>query len=309
MSNPLLVPPPHEGPAIPYEELLENARRTLPDDLPANPTEVLLALDVDGTLLRPDGASPLVRRSIDNAMEAGIKVVIATGRGIASSRPVFAALDLPGGLSVASNGAQLLDWRRRSGDLSGSPAEYDVEVISEKRFQPEASVRLVIDAVPGVLVGVDDGSERLLVSEAFPPGELLARQDLAPMEMMLQQSTVRAVLRAPWMGRSEFSDILDSLPLEDVEYAVGWTAWADVCALGATKASGLQSLADQFQIPTNGTISIGDGTNDIEMLQWAHHGVAMGGAIPAVVEAANATTGPVDYDGAAAVIEALLERY
>ena len=45
------------------------------------------------------------------------------------------------------------------------------------------------------------------------------------------------------------------------------------------------------------------------MLQWAAHGVAMGGATPQVQAAADTVAGPVDYDGAAAVIEAILENY
>ena len=41
---------------------------------------------------------------------------------------------------------------------------------------------------------------------------------------------------------------------------------------------------------------------------WAHHSVAMWGAIDEVRACANALTGPVEYDGAGAVMEALLRR-
>ena len=46
-------------------------------------------------------------------------------------------------------------------------------------------------------------------------------------------------------------------------------------------------------------LAIGDGRNDIEMLRWAGRGVAMGQAVPEVVEAADAVTATVYDDGAA----------
>ncbi len=46
-------------------------------------------------------------------------------------------------------------------------------------------------------------------------------------------------------------------------------------------------------------LAIGDGRNDIEMLQWAGRGVAMGQSIEEVREAADAVTDSVYDDGAA----------
>ena len=45
------------------------------------------------------------------------------------------------------------------------------------------------------------------------------------------------------------------------------------------------------------------------MLQWAAHGVAMGSAGENVKQSADAVTAPVEQDGAAAVIQAVLSRY
>ena len=46
-------------------------------------------------------------------------------------------------------------------------------------------------------------------------------------------------------------------------------------------------------------LAIGDGRNDIEMLEWAGRGVAMGQAIQQVIDAADDVTAPVAEDGAA----------
>lgn len=302
MSNTLLVPPPHQGPAVDYDEMVDHARRTLPATLPKDAKQVLLALDIDGTLLLPDGASARVRRTVSQAIESGMNVVIATGRGIASTRPVFNELQLPDGFSVSSNGAQTVRWRR---DAQG----YHPELLRQVTFDPEPSGRLLLEAVPEMLIGVDDGIEGLLVSSLFPTGEVLSQQRVDSLERLLGSPTPRMIARVPGMGPEQFEALLSELPLTDVEVAVGWTAWADISAAGCTKAAGLQVLADDLGVDVSATIAMGDGTNDIDMLRWAGHGVAMGGASAEVVEAANTTTGPVDYDGAAAVIDALLERY
>ena len=51
---------------------------------------------------------------------------------------------------------------------------------------------------------------------------------------------------------------------------------------------------------------MGDGCNDLEMLEWAAHGVAMGGSAEPVQAAADAVTDDVFHDGAAVVLQALL---
>ena len=46
-------------------------------------------------------------------------------------------------------------------------------------------------------------------------------------------------------------------------------------------------------------LAVGDGFNDVEMLEWAGRGVAMGQAPSTVQEAADAVTGTVAADGVA----------
>ena len=66
------------------------------------------------------------------------------------------------------------------------------------------------------------------------------------------------------------------------------------------KASGLAHVADRLGVDAADVLAIGDGRNDIEMLRWAGRGVAMGQAVEEVRAAADAVTGTVYDDGAAA---------
>jgi len=66
----------------------------------------MVALDVDGTILHFDGTvSPHVRRALDDVRDAGMSIVLATGRSLAALMPVAYDLGLTSGYAVCSNGA------------------------------------------------------------------------------------------------------------------------------------------------------------------------------------------------------------
>ena len=54
------------------------------------------------------------------------------------------------------------------------------------------------------------------------------------------------------------------------------------------------------------TVAVGDGRNDVEMLQWARRGVAMGQAPDEVKDVADEVADGVDDDGLATVLRSLL---
>lgn len=74
-------------------------------------------------------------------------------------------------------------------------------------------------------------------------------------------------------------------------------AFTDIVADGINKAAGMEAICRHFGIRQEETLAFGDGGNDIEMLQWAGIGVAMGNAEQAVKEAANLVTSSVDDEG------------
>ena len=74
-------------------------------------------------------------------------------------------------------------------------------------------------------------------------------------------------------------------------------AFTDIVADGNSKAAGMEVLCRHFGIRQEETLAFGDGANDIEMLRWAHIGVAMGNADDVVKEAADLVTTDVDEEG------------
>ena len=74
-------------------------------------------------------------------------------------------------------------------------------------------------------------------------------------------------------------------------------AFTDIVANGNSKAVGMDAICRHTGILPSETIAFGDGGNDIEMLQWARIGIAMGNASDEVKQAADRVTTDVDHEG------------
>jgi hydroxymethylpyrimidine pyrophosphatase-like HAD family hydrolase len=111
------------------------------------------------------------------------------------------------------------------------------------------------------------------------------------------------IIRDPEQSAEDFVALAEELGLHGTNYVVGWTAWLDLSPVGVHKAAGLAYVTDQLGLTSDDVLAIGDGRNDIEMLQWAGRGVAMGQSIQEVIDAADAATESVYEDGAALELE------
>jgi hydroxymethylpyrimidine pyrophosphatase-like HAD family hydrolase len=77
----------------------------------------------------------------------------------------------------------------------------------------------------------------------------------------------------------------------------------ELSAPGVTKGSGLADVAARLGVTAPDVIAFGDMPNDLPMLEWAGHGVAMANAHPSVLAAADEVTAPNSEDGVALVLE------
>jgi hydroxymethylpyrimidine pyrophosphatase-like HAD family hydrolase len=80
----------------------------------------------------------------------------------------------------------------------------------------------------------------------------------------------------------------------------------ELLPLGLTKATGLSLAARRLGLTAEDTIAFGDMPNDIAMLRWAAHGVAMAGAHEELKAVADEITASNEEDGIALVLERLL---
>jgi HAD superfamily hydrolase (TIGR01484 family) len=270
----------------------------------AEPWPRLVALDIDGTLLKwVDGAgttheevSPAVHAAVRRVVDSGASVVLASGRSPHAMMPVADLLDLHDGERervwiVASNGAVVFRYP-------------PFELVHEETFEPRGAVVAVLEHHPNALVAVEDREQRgYRVNRPFPVGELTGPMALTSVDEMVAEPVSRVIIRDPDATADDFVRTAGRLGLHGTDYVVGWTAWLDLTPVGVSKASGLQYVADRLGVDPADALAIGDGRNDLEMLRWAGRGVAMGQAVQEVHDAADASTESVTDDGVAVELE------
>ena len=268
----------------------------VPDDAPG---PMLVALDIDGTLMSYDQElSEDVRDAVAGLRAAGHHVVLASGRSLIAMTPVAEILGIDRGWVVASNGA--VTARLDPEEPDGYALE---DVVT---FDPGPALRLLREHLPDARYAVEDVGVGFRMNELFPDGELDGVHRVVEFDELWAGEVTRVIVRAPGSTSEEFHELVERLGLDDVTYAVGWTAWMDLAPLGVTKATGLELVRRALHVQPHRTVAVGDGHNDVEMLQWAARGVAMGHADAAVQEAADEVTGTIDDDGAADVLRSLL---
>jgi hydroxymethylpyrimidine pyrophosphatase-like HAD family hydrolase len=250
----------------------------------------LIALDIDGTVVEFDmEPTAAVVEAVQRVRAAGVHVAIATGRSMHGTLPVCDALGLTEGFAVCSNGTVVADVAVR-------------EPVHVATFDATESVRFFADHVPDALLAVELVGMGYRVTGEFPPGELTGEITVVSHDELLDGPVTRLVARRPNGDRSAFFDLARDAGLRGVDYAIGYSAWIDFMPEGVSKASGLDTVCAKLNVSQADVLAIGDGHNDVEMLAWAGHGVAMGQAPDDVKAVADEVGPPVGDDGVAGVL-------
>ena len=266
--------------------------------VPAMPVR-LVASDLDGTLLGPDGRmSPRTVAAVRAACEAGIVVVAATGRSHHTALPRVAAAEVLRYL-VCSNGASL----------------YDVQAgaLIERHPIARAALPLVVDVLRNKLADASFGWE---VHDGF--GWESAFLEIRP-DVETALASIVPRLGSPWpdgvtklfVGHGELQrdHLLDAVTPHLVDGLVATCSGArfvEITGAGVDKAFGVARLCARLGIAADEVLAIGDHLNDVAMLRWAGRGVAMGGGHPVAVAAADELAPSSAEDGAASVLESLV---
>ncbi len=254
----------------------------------------LLALDVDGTLLRSDNSlSPRNEAAIHAARDLGWHVILATGKPPWAIRDLTARLGLAGP-HVVANGA---------GTWSGAGIrllyELPAEAVREGlAFGKALDVAMAVSGPAGVFCQPDWGAEQVTLSLAAvgEPAPTIISDAVAaephPWKVILIAATDPP--RPPDLAGSRW---VRTHPL-----------FFEAVPARASKGAALRTLSQALGLQPADVVAVGDGANDIEMLRFAGTGVAMAHAPAAVRALASVVTRSNDEDGVALAIEPLLRR-
>jgi hypothetical protein len=270
----------------------------------------LLALDIDGTLLRTDKTlSARTRSAVEAARARGVHLVLVTGRRYPSARRV--AEDLGGDVPlVLHNGALIL--------------EVDGGDVSILRCRPLPRALALETVAVGRRHGADPvvhcgqrGEGRLLVHDGPYSSTLLAyyldksHPDVTAC-VAFEQALTDDPLQVMFGGRLE--DMAALLPalqgalgrrvkIERTVYPAQGVALLDVLERSVGKAEALAFLQARWDVSSAQTVAIGDNWNDREMLERAGLGLVMGNADPDMRALGLPVLPTSDEDGVAVAIE------
>jgi Cof subfamily protein (haloacid dehalogenase superfamily) len=273
----------------------------------------LLALDVDGTLLDPQGTlRPAVQEAVMAVQARGLRVTLCTGRRFRTALPIAQKLGVREPL-VVHNGALLKD------PVSGNTLRqcYMPEDIYHQglAFLRQLSTPMVyIDAFHEQVDILTEALERAhpfqqeYLAENLAHCQVDSDIDAPPAHGVVMMSimadppslhTLRETAMATFGTRAR----LNVLANKNYQGSILEILHPDV-----SKWYALRQFAAQEGIAPEEIIAVGDDHNDVEMLRHAGLGIAMGNAVEAVQEAADHVTESNAEDGLAAALEHFVLR-
>ena len=257
----------------------------------------VIATDLDGTLLRGDlSVSARTLAVLARATASGARHLVVTGRPAAGCRSLLALLGYQG-LALCGQGAQL----------------YDVGAhrLLASATLDRAAVRALVDRIAEAAGGLELGvvtaglTGEFLVTPAF--GERVRHGwRLVERQTDLWARPVEKVLiRSRRLDDDELAALAHRLCADEIAVTHSGENMVELLPAGVSKASGLAAAAHRLGFTAADTIAFGDMPNDIPMLRWAGHGVAMGNGHPELRRWADEIAPTNEEDGVAVVLERL----
>jgi len=269
---------------------------------PNVPTErLLIVLDIDGTILLEDETlSPGVVDAVAHAHRAGHEVMLATGRSWEGTRGIVRVLQIAPEFIVCSNGAVIM--RRVDGD------EAHYERFHTETFDAREVLTLLREHLPDARYMVELADGHRLYTEYLEDWNL-AGAERVDFEELTAHPVCRVVVVSPGQSEQDFVELVSRIGLNQVSYAVGWTAWLDIAPKGVDKSTALERVREWTGFDPAHVLVIGDGRNDVGMFRWARENggraVAMEQGPQEVRDAAGETTLSVHAGGVAEVLRNL----
>ncbi len=260
------------------------------------PTIEAIAIDLDGTLLTSDKTiTPYTLSVLKEAMERGIKIIIATGRGLSTIEDFMEQVGSPSPV-ICYNGSCIYD----------PVAKKD---LYHKTMKEEKSKYIVslIDSTPAAFQAFRQ--HKVHYTEHGRHGDFLEPLSSQIGVVTEDFSTLSPLAFTKAMFVGDFDDtekirikLYDKFK-DTIHLVYSHPSYFEIMSQGATKGFALEMLLKKYGISPENVMAIGDESNDIEMLQAVKHSVAMANCVKGVANVALYQTTSCDDDGVAKAIE------
>ncbi|NCB02002.1 MAG: HAD family phosphatase [Spirochaetia bacterium] len=255
-----------------------------------------IAIDLDGTLLTSKKTiTPYTLSVLQRAMEQGIKIIIATGRSLATCERYVKQVGSTSPL-ICYNGSCIYDV------VTGKD-------IFHQTMDEETSSHIIslIDSTPAAfhafrnhIVHYKEHGRHADFLEPLSSKIGVITEDFAALSPL-------SFTKAMFIGEYEDTEKIRLELLKKCQNKIhlvySHPTYFEMMSEGATKGFALEKLLAEYGIDKENTMAIGDESNDIEMLKLVTHSVAMGNCGKGVADVALYQTTSSDEDGVAKAIE------
>lgn len=239
--------------------------------------EKIIAIDIDGTLVLDDSTlSNHTIEGIKKLSKMGYKIILTTGRTWLRAKPVYEAcgLDTP---AVLYNGASVY-LPKENKYLYYQPM--DKQFIFHLMDNPE-----FISSINNMIS--EDKTNSYLLQEI--PWVENKKQIIGNLKETLKEDPLSLVLMVKDKeSQLKVKEIITQNPLYD--YRFWGDHFGEVYLKSLSKKEGIDIILNYYQTTKENLVFFGDGQNDIEIIQYAHRGIAMKNAKDYIKEAADEIT-------------------
>lgn len=244
--------------------------------------------DIDGTLWDDQMIVPESTREAIHRLQAnGHKAFICTGRSMGNvNDPQFDEIGFDGFVAACGNhiemDGKILHERNMSYEevksVYDASRKYHMPIIYEgsvyqwldrSGFDGDSYIDYIVQRLKDIAVFLDECELEDIKANKFS----------ALVKESTDYESIKAVLSDRFSFMEHGQGVIEAVPL------------------GTSKATGIEWLCDHLNISREDTYAIGDSVNDLEMLSYVGHGIAMGNAVSAAKEAAEYTTTSIHQDG------------
>lgn len=287
-----------------FEDFLEKLRREAGIKPPVSMEGILIASDLDGTLLQDDKTiSETDKAAIRRFREAGGTFTVATGRSIPTVAPYLEELRLDVPVALY-NGAMIYDpvskkpiWETALPEQAKKAVPYIYQIFGEtvgiEVLDDHALYAVVYNDL--IHLHLNDGGYQV-------PHERCGIEDVMPKQWL------KVMFAAEKDQVGALQGELENLNIQGVRIVHSAECLVEMVSADANKGSALKRLCSEIGIPLERTAAIGDFYNDLEMIEMAGFGIAVSNACRDVRAAASLVVSSNGQNGVAEAIEYVMEN-
>ena len=270
----------------------------------------LVASDLDGTLLnRNKEITPRLFGALKNLDELGVYFVPSTGRPFGTVPKAIKELPFLKYV-ITSNGATIYDAVEQKNIIENFLTPEAVDAVIEIAKELPVITEYFIDGKAYIAKAVYDDLTPFELTESH---EAYIKNSRTPVEdfwnEMKKNNTVLENINLVFKDmdlRKEIWDKLKATELASVTAAT--TKNIEITSLFATKAKALEKLCDLLGLTREQVLAMGDGDNDMPMIQFAGIGIAMENGEEHIKQAADIIADDCNDFGAAKILEQIIEN-